>query len=77
MEESRSNLIDLLRREVTVSFEKIISTCNDRIQAIFLFLSILELIQQRYMNILIGEGMNNFILEYNPEGETLNAEHEM
>ena len=69
MEESRSNMIDLVKRELTVPFEKIISGCQDRIQAIFLFLSILELIQQRYMNILIGEGRNNFILEYNPEGE--------
>lgn len=69
MEESRSTMIDLVKRELTVPFEKIISDCQDRIQAIFLFLSILELIQQRYMNILIGEGRNNFILEYNPEGE--------
>ncbi|MFI5124952.1 MAG: segregation and condensation protein A [Chitinophagales bacterium] len=69
MEESRSGMIDLLKREVSVPFERIISDCKDRIQAIFLFLSILELVQQRYMNILIGEGRNNFILEYNPEGE--------
>jgi segregation and condensation protein A len=69
MEESRSNLISLLRREHTVSFEKIISTCENRIHAIFLFLSILELVQEKYMNIMIGEGRNNFILEYNPEGE--------
>ena len=71
MEEIRSNMIDLLRREGTVSFEKIISTCENRIHAIFLFLSILELVQQKYMNIMIGEGRNNFILEYNPEGELL------
>jgi segregation and condensation protein A len=69
MEESRSNLISLLRREHTVSFEKIISTCENRIHAIFLFLSILELVQEKYMNIMIGEGRNNFILEYNTEGE--------
>lgn len=73
MEESRSNMISLLKKEATVSFERIIGTCNDRIHAIFLFLSILELVQQHYMNILIGEGRNNFILEYNPEGELLEA----
>ena len=75
MEESRSNMISLLKKEATVSFERIIGTCNDRIHAIFLFLSILELVQQHYMNILIGEGRNNFILEYNPEGELLEAEN--
>jgi len=73
MEESRSDMIGLVRRESTVSFEKIIEGCENRIHAIFLFLSILELIQQKYMNILIGEGRNNFILEYNPEGELLNG----
>jgi segregation and condensation protein A len=73
MEESRSNMIGLLKRESTVSFERIISSCENRIHAIFLFLSILELVQQKYMNILIGEGRNNFILEYNPEGELLNT----
>lgn len=71
MEESRSDMIGLVKRESTVSFEKIIGGCENRIHAIFLFLSILELIQQKYMNILIGEGRNNFILEYNPEGELL------
>ena len=71
MEESRSDMIGLVKRESTVSFEKIIEGCENRIHAIFLFLSILELIQQKYMNILIGEGRNNFILEYNPEGELL------
>ena len=71
MEESRSVMIGLLKKETTVAFEKIISSCENRIHAIFLFLSILELVQQKYMNILIGEGRNNFILEYNPEGELL------
>jgi segregation and condensation protein A len=27
----------------------------------------LELVQQNYMNILTGEGRNNFILEFNPD----------
>src|SRR5664279_4466358 len=73
IEESRQRMIDLVSREKTVSFEKIIETCENRIHAIFLFLSILELIQLGYMNILIGEGRNNFILEHNEEPLTLNA----
>ncbi len=64
IESTRQQMIDLVSRERTVSFEKIIESCENRIHAIFLFLSILELIQLRYMNILIGEGRNNFILEY-------------
>ncbi len=65
MEECRDYLLDLSSREKTLSFEKIFEVCNDRIHAIFLFLNMLELVQQKYMSILIGEGRNNFIVEYN------------
>jgi segregation and condensation protein A len=65
IEDSRQQMMDLVSRERTVPFGRIIETCENRIHAIFLFLSILELVQQEYMNILIGEGRNNFILEYN------------
>jgi segregation and condensation protein A len=68
IEGTRQQMIDLVSREKTVPFEKIITSCENRIHAIFLFLSILELVQQGYMNIMIGEGRNNFILEHNTEG---------
>jgi segregation and condensation protein A len=67
MEGSRKHILTTVRRERTVSFEKLFEVCNDRLQAIFLFLSMLELVQLNYMNILIGEGRNNFIVEYNPD----------
>jgi len=52
-----------------MSFEKIFDVCEDRIHAIFLFLSLLELVQQRYMSLLTGEGRNNFIVEWNENRE--------
>ncbi len=67
MEESRDNMLSLVSTEKVVSFEKIFSHCEGRIHAIFLFLSLLELVQQKYMTILIGEGKNNFIIEYNED----------
>jgi segregation and condensation protein A len=70
MEESRSQMIDLVSRERSVPFANILNSCENRIHVIFLFLSILELVQQGFMHILIGEGMNNFILEYNESIET-------
>lgn len=73
IEDSRQQMIDLISRERTVPFEKIIGACENRIHAIFLFLSILELVQQGYMNLLIGEGRNNFMLEYNEQGFRLEA----
>lgn len=65
MEGSRENMLELVKKERTVSFEKIFEQCQDRIHAIFLFLSMLELAQQKYMSIMVGEGRNNFIVEWN------------
>ena len=65
MEESRDHMLELVRREKVLSFEKIFEVCQNRIHAIFLFLSMLELVQAKYMTIIIGEGRNNFIVEFN------------
>jgi len=47
--------------------------CENRIHAIFLFLSLLELVQQKYMILVSGEGRNNFIIEYNENREEDNS----
>ncbi|HLK29555.1 MAG TPA: segregation/condensation protein A [Puia sp.] len=65
MEQSRDYMLDVVRQEKILSFEKIFDVCENRIHAIFLFLSMLELIQQKYMTIMVGEGRNNFIVEFN------------
>jgi len=67
MEGSRTYMMDMVQKERNVSFEKIFETCTDRIHAIFLFLSMLELVQLKYMAIMVGEGRNNFIVEWNDE----------
>jgi segregation and condensation protein A len=67
MEQSREYMLDVSRQEKTMSFDKIFEVCQDRIHAIFLFLSMLELVQQQYMSIISGEGRNNFIVEWNTE----------
>jgi segregation and condensation protein A len=69
MEGSRSYMLETCRAEKTVSFEKIFDVCENRIHAIFLFLSLLELVQQRFMSLLTGEGRNNFIIEWNENRE--------
>ena len=56
-----------MQREKQLSFEKIFDICENRIHAIFLFLSMLELVQQKYMTIITGEGRNNFIIEFNED----------
>lgn len=68
MEQSREYMFDSVKRQRTMSFENIFEVCENRVHAIFLFLSMLEMVQQRFFNILIGEGANNFIIEWNDEG---------
>jgi len=68
-EGSRDFMYKMVQKEKTVSFEKLFEVCENRLHAIFLFLSLLELAQQRFMSILSGEGMNNFIVEWNENRE--------
>ena len=78
METSRDAMLGLAQREKTVSFEKIFEDCENRVHAIFLFLSLLELVQQKFLKIIIGEGRNNFIIEYNePENRLAELEDEI
>ena len=65
LEGQRSFLLDHVGSAGRVSFEAIFAHCQNRIHAIFTFLSMLELIQQHYISILTGNGRNNFMLEWN------------
>ncbi len=69
MEGTREMMLHIVQKEKTVPFEKIFAVSESRIHAIFLFLSLLELVQQRYMSIITGEGKNNFIIEWNENRE--------
>lgn len=69
MEQSKENMLNLAQRERVMSFEKIFDQCSERLEAIFTFLSLLELVQQKYLTIMIGEGKNNFIIEFNEARE--------
>jgi len=70
-------MLSLAESQRTVSFEKIFEKVENRVHAIFMFLSLLELVQQKFLKIMIGEGMNNFIIEYNePENRLAEFEEE-
>jgi len=75
LEGQRIFLTDYIKTEKRSSFETLFSQCQNRIHAIFTFLAMLELVQQKFFSILIGTGRNNFILEWNDncEPEELNA----
>jgi len=69
MEDSRRELFELAKTERHCSFEKIFESSENRIQAIFMFLSMLEMVQMNFLSIVMGEGRNNFLVEFNPERE--------
>lgn len=73
MDGSREHMLNTVKKEKLMSFEKIFEICEDRIHAIFLFLSMLELVQMKYMTLMVGEGRNNFILEFNENREEEDA----
>lgn len=64
-EGQRVYLMSELREKKKAAFEAIFAICETRIHAIFTFLALLELIQQKYMTMLTGTGRNNFIVEWN------------
>ena len=73
MEESRDYMLNTCRIAKNASFEKVFEVCQDRIHALFLFLSLLELSQQKFLIIVTGEGRNNFIVAYNENREEDNS----
>jgi segregation and condensation protein A len=64
-EGQRLYLLEEMKEKRKASFEAIYTVCENRIHAIFTFLAMLELIQQKYLTLLVGTGRNNFILEWN------------
>lgn len=67
MEGARKYVFELVKAHKSIAFESIFDVCENRIHALFLFLNMLELIQQKFLTIMIGEGLNNFILEFNED----------
>lgn len=64
-EGQRTHLVSSMKQQGRAAFEAVFSQCESRIHAIFTFLAMLELVQQKYLTLLIGTGRNNFIIEWN------------
>lgn len=60
MDGQKSYLRDLVEQEQNVPFQHIFAICENRIHAIFTFLAMLEMLQQRLLTIQTGLGVNNF-----------------
>lgn len=63
IEDEKVKLLDKMSQVKSYRFEEIFSGCTTKIHAVFIFLAMLELVQQQYFSIEIGEGYNNIWLK--------------
>ncbi|MFN8166003.1 MAG: segregation/condensation protein A [Bacteroidia bacterium] len=56
---------EMLRGQEKMPFTEIIFACENKVQAIFTFLGVLELLQEQIIRITLGIGYNNFWLSEN------------
>jgi segregation and condensation protein A len=69
IEEQKKHLADLLLTNERIDFESVMLTSNDRVQLVYSFLAILEMLQQQMIKISVGLGYNNFWIEQRGEDE--------
>ncbi len=62
IESEKEKLTALINAKTKASFGEVFTACESKIHAVFIFLSMLELIQQHIVSIILGEGKNNFWL---------------
>ncbi len=62
-------LLEKIKVGQKTAFEEVFAEVENRIHAIFVFLSVLELIQEQQIKITIGDGYNNFWVEKNDPEE--------
>jgi segregation and condensation protein A len=60
IEEMKEYLFSITTHSARVDFEHVFAPCDNRIHAIFIFLALLELVQQGFLTLQVGEGENNF-----------------
>lgn len=62
IEEESFGVYAYCKGKKNVPFGEVFTSCKDRYQAVFRFLSVLDLIAQQKLTLLVGEGPNNFWL---------------
>lgn len=62
IDEQKAFVVSAVKEKGKMAFEQLFANFKDRMQAIFTFLAILELLQLQLLDIKIGEGYNSFLL---------------
>lgn len=70
IEEESIGVLAYVKGKLNVPFTEVFTSCKNKHQAVFRFLSILDLIATQKVTLLVGEGVNNFWLTSNLENES-------
>ena len=62
IDEQKAFVVSAVKKKGKMAFEQLFADFKDRMQAIFTFLAILELLQLQMLDIKIGAGYNSFLL---------------
>lgn len=62
IEEESFGVVAYCKGKKNVPFSEVFTSCKDRYQAVFRFLSVLDLIAAQTLTLLVGDGINNFWL---------------
>lgn len=76
IEDQKKHLSDLLLTNERIDFESVMLSSKDRVQVVYSFLAILEMLQQQMIKIQVGLGYNNFWISSRAEGEEVIYEPE-
>jgi segregation and condensation protein A len=56
-------VLSQIQEKKSLKFEEVLMKAKDKVELVYTFLAILELLQLQFVNITLGEGFNNFWLE--------------
>ncbi|MBK5285855.1 MAG: segregation/condensation protein A [Bacteroidia bacterium] len=63
IEQQRSFVTNFISLKGRIPFTDMLMTCKNKVEVIFTFLAILELLQEQILRVTLGDGFNNFWLE--------------
>ena len=62
IEDQKDQIINLLKINSKLDFQSILEISKDKVQFVYNFLAVLEMLQQQLIQIQIGLGFNNFLI---------------
>jgi segregation and condensation protein A len=62
IDEKKAEILNRINKKAKVDFTSVLKNCEEKMEAIFVFLAILDLVQQQQIALVFGDGFNQFWL---------------